>query len=124
MDFISAVLSALHLNPHLIVFGVCSFAFCWILYKAHTNPNDFDLKDMIRNTRTHKADLFKFAQLISLFTSTWIVVYLTSHDKLTEFAFGLYMAAWAGSVALDKYLNIKGGNAPATPEPPKEGEQK
>ena len=100
-------------NKPVVVLLICAFAFAFILYKAHTAPNDFDLKDMIRNSKTKKADLFKFAQLVSLFTSTWIVMYLTTHDKLSEFAFGLYMIAWAGSVALDKYLSLKGGASPA-----------
>jgi len=85
------------------------FLLTYVLYRAHVNTSSFDLKDMIRNTNTGKADLFKFGQLVSLFITSWVIAFMASSGHLTEVYFGLYMLAWAGSTALNKYLSLRSG---------------
>ena len=78
----------------------------------------FDFEDLLLDSKTSRASLFKLGQFICLALSSWAFVYLTLAGKLTEFFAGLYMAAWAGAGVLNKFADVK------SQLPTKEGEPK
>lgn len=112
MDY-AAILTNLINNIEMskLVLFVCSGVLAYVLYKAHVNPGSFDLKDMLRQSESGKADIYKFGQMICLFVSSWLIIYLASNKTITEYYFGLYMLAWAGSTALNKYLGQRLGTS-------------
>ena len=90
---------ALLLAGFIVVIGVS-------LYRVNTTPGPPELLDLV--TATDKCGQIRFDarkcfECGAFFVSTWIVVYLTLTGKLTEWAYGGYMAAWVVS----RYLGDK-----------------
>lgn len=52
-----------------------------------------------------RASLSKIGQATALIVSTWGFVFLTMAGKMTEWYFGVYMAAWAGAGLMNKWIN-------------------
>lgn len=81
--------------------------------------NGFDLKDLI--SIRGKVSSSKMARLGAFMVSTWCFIYLTANDKLTEWYFMGYMAAWVGNALYNSYLVQKDANASsASKKKPKE----
>lgn len=97
----------------LILVGLLIVA-CYLLYKAQTKPDSFDLRDLIVDSVTGKVSLNKFGQFVALALSSWGFIYLAVDGKLTEVYFTTYMVSWAGATVLTKALTP----TPPTPPPP------
>lgn len=80
----------------------------WMIYKAHKAPNTFDIKDLITDPSTEKVSLNKFGQFIALFVTSWIMIDLTIHDKLSESFLMIYATAWTGISAISKGIDAFG----------------
>lgn len=90
------------------VYGLFTLLALWIAWRASKSTNSkFNFEDLLLDS-SGRTSLHKIGQFVALATSTWGFVYLTLAFKLTEFYFGLYMAAWAGANAVNKYLDQKG----------------
>jgi hypothetical protein len=92
------------------VYAVIVLIAAWFLYRAHRDPGiPFDLKDLLmENGRVSKIAV---AFLVTLFTSSWYVVYGTLNKQLTDIAFGAYLAAWVAPIVAHI---IKGGESSST----------
>jgi hypothetical protein len=91
------------INDSLLLGGIC--AMLMILGFWQGKRDEFDLRWLIVDTKTHRVSLFKLGQMVALLTSTWVLIYLTRHDKLTEWAFTAYMLAWAGANVANKIVD-------------------
>lgn len=92
-----------------------SFLFGLILMiKWQLTPgNGFDLKDII--CAKGRLSSSKVARFGAFMVSTWCFVYLTANDKLTEWYFMGYMAAWVGNALFSAYLRDRDREPPARP---------
>ncbi len=67
-----------------------------------TPDNGFDLKDLIcTNGRLSSSKVARFGAFI---VSTWCFIYLTANDKLSEWYFMGYMAAWVSNALFSRYI--------------------
>lgn len=83
------------------------------LYITHRNcDTTFDLTDLI--TYKGRVDNAKFCQIGAFFLSSWVIYYMTLNNRLTEWAFGLYMAAWVGARVASMLAGLKGAKEPPT----------
>jgi hypothetical protein len=74
-----------------------------LMIKWQLTPNNgFDLRDIIcSDGRLSSSKVARFGAFV---VSTWCFVYLTANDKLTEWYFMGYMAAWVGNALFSNYL--------------------
>lgn len=72
------------------------------MFKWQMQDDGFDLKDII--CANGKLSSSKVARFGAFMVSTWCFVYLTANDKLTEWFFMGYMAAWVGNALFSAYL--------------------
>jgi hypothetical protein len=87
-----------------IVLTLSAMVVLLVLVKWHFSTEvDFDLKHIVM--QDGKISLSKFGQLVAMFISTWVVVYQTRHNQLTEWIFTGYMLAWSGANFASKYLD-------------------
>ena len=93
------------INDSLLLGGIC--ALLMILGFWQGKHDEFDLRWLIVDTKTHRVSLFKLGQLVALLTSTWAVIYQTRHDRLTEWMFTAFMVAWAGANVANKFVDRK-----------------
>ena len=91
-----------------ILLFLALIAGAWMLYKAHKAPNTFDIKNLITDPTTEKVSLNKFGQFIALFVTSWIMIDLTIHDKLSESFLMIYATAWTGISAISKGIDAFG----------------
>ena len=50
--------------------------------------------DLFIDARTKKIDGSKFRMTLAFFITSWVMVYSTLNDKMTEWLFLAYIAAW------------------------------
>lgn len=75
-----------------------------ILISWHLNKNNsIDLKTIL--VKDGELSLSKLGQLIALLVSTWIIVYQTRHELLTDWLFTGYMVAWSGANLASKWID-------------------
>jgi hypothetical protein len=101
----------------LLVLAVLALLVLWIIQRRNDN---FDLRWVIADEQTKQPSIHKVGQLTALVMSTWLLVYLTLHDKMDGTYFTTYMAIWAGAQVANKWLTSKDGdktdqNAPTDP---------
>jgi hypothetical protein len=92
MDLITAFCSSNDKLPMILALGMLVLFF--FLYKAQRAPDNFDLRDLMRDPRSKRVSLPKTATLTALIMSSWGCVYLTLHNQLNETYFTTFMAAW------------------------------
>lgn len=80
-----------------------------VLVYLQMRRDSLDLRWLILDDTTTRPSIFKIGQLAALLISSWGFIYLTLHDKLSEFYFAAYMGIWAGSTAVDKIISKKDG---------------
>lgn len=80
-------------DPMLIALVVLALAIIVSLWRAHRSMHvKFDLLDLLmEGSRVSKIAV---AFMLVLGVSTWVIVYQTINDKLTEGIFGLWITAW------------------------------
>lgn len=86
-----------HVNPMAVVLALIIAFILILLILLQLRKDTFDLRYLIMDTASHQPSIYKIGQLAALIVSTWGFVYLTLHDKLTEFYFTAFMAIWAGT---------------------------
>lgn len=79
----------------------------------HRTSDDFDLRWSVVDNSTGRVSLFKVGQLIALLASTWVLVYQTRTDHLTDWLFLAYIATWSGVNVANKWVDSK---APLPPD--------
>jgi hypothetical protein len=77
-----------------------------LMIKWQLIPNNgFDLRDIICSKgRLSSSKVSRFGAFM---VSTWCFVYLVANDKLSEWYFMGYMAAWVGNALFSAYLREK-----------------
>lgn len=92
---------------HVAALFILSVLFAvWVLIRAHyADTNTVDLTDLI--TYKGRVDNAKFCQIGAFLVSSWVVFYMTLKSSLTEWAFGLYMAAWVGARVASMWAGMK-----------------
>lgn len=88
----------------LMLIAALALSILWIVQKRRDN---FDLRWIIADEQTKQPSIHKVGQLTALIMSTWLLVYLTLHDKMDGTYFTTYMAIWAGAQVANKYLSTK-----------------
>lgn len=114
---ISLTLFETHTGMSLLLSVVVLTLLVMIFY-FHRDPNSkFDLRDLI----CYRGELNqgKFMRFGAWIISTWGFVYLVLDQKLTEWYFAGYMAAWAGNALISKYLD-RSRSSDAEPAAPQE----
>lgn len=87
----------MNLDPHLIVLGLGSLFALMLLLMWHNNPDNFDVRHLLIDSKTQRVSLMKAGQLVALLVSTWALIRETQHDRLTEWLFAGYMITWSGA---------------------------
>jgi hypothetical protein len=87
-----------------------------LMVMMQMKKDKFDLRCLIADEKM-KPSIHKIATVVSLVISSWAFVYQVLHSTLTEMYFVLYMTTWTGSMALNRYLEIKDKHQ-ALPKPP------
>ena len=93
MSAFLASLATLDWMVVVLVMGIGLFALS--LWRAHINPeNNINLIDLfLQNGRMDRAAT---VFMLAFALTTWVIVDLEIHSKLTEGYLGLYSAAWVG----------------------------
>jgi hypothetical protein len=81
-----------------------------VLIYAQYKKDNFDLRALIVDPVTKQPSIHQLGQFTALVISSWGLVVLVLHDKLTEAYFSIYMAVWAGANTLDRFLTIRDEN--------------
>jgi len=85
----------------------CSAIGLFAISKWHNDDSiKFDLKTIVLDDKGNFS-VYHVAQLLALFTSTWIIIYQTRHGALTEWVYTGYMVAWAGMGVAGKWMDAK-----------------
>jgi hypothetical protein len=96
----------------LLVFGA------WALLRAQrseASPIDFAHTLQDPDGRT---SLRKVGEWVALLSSTWLVVFLATAGRLTDWIFGLWLVAWVSRAALGALIGAKAASmVAATSEP-------
>lgn len=95
----------------VLVLLVASFALLGSLWRLHRGDNPYDLAQLVSEPDGSRLSLSRLGQLVALVTSTWGFVALVQADRLTEWYYGAYMLAWAGTALATRVL---GSRATAT----------
>lgn len=102
------ILNVANINIDTLVLMLATVIALFFIFKWHADTTTpFDLRSAFMAEDGSKFSLSKFGQLVAMVTSTWVVIYQTRHNNLTEWLFTGYMVAWAGANAFSKYLNSK-----------------
>ena len=97
-----------------IVFNAISALFAILILVALLKPDFFPF---LRDKGTNFPSLGRQGQYVAMIVSTWGFMWLTIHDKMTEWFFVGYMFAWAGA----QYASLRlKALAPDKPKPPAE----
>jgi hypothetical protein len=81
-----------------------------VLIYAQYKKDNFDLRALIVDPVTKQPSIHQLGQFTALVISSWGLIVLVLHDKLTEAYFSIYMAVWAGANTLDRFLTIRDEN--------------
>lgn len=97
------------MNIPAVAFGAILallFLLAFILaWKAtHQNDSSFNFESVFLDA-DGKTSLGRVSAFIALIVSTWAFVYLTLNDRLTEWFFAGYMAAWVIQGSVSKWLD-------------------
>lgn len=87
-----------------VVLLVASLAMLGALWRLHTGHNRYSLAQLVAEPDESRLSLSRLGQLVALLVSSWGYVWLTLNDRLTEWYFGTYMVAWAGTYLTAKAL--------------------
>ncbi len=86
------------------LFGIGMLSYLIVLMRWHSDGSKFDFRAALLDpANDDRVSLSRLGQLTALVTSTSVVVYYAINNTLTEWMFGLYMAAWAGTYIANKW---------------------
>lgn len=89
-----------------LLFGTLTFLLL-VLFYIQTRKDSLDLRYLILDSKTKKPSIHKIGQGLALVVSTWGFLVLIERNLLTEFYFTGYMVTWAGTSALNKWIDNK-----------------
>jgi hypothetical protein len=89
-----------------VIFGV------GVLWFIQSRKDSYDLRYLITDDKTKQPSIHKMGELIALFVSTWMVVYLTIQGRINENYFSMYMGIWAASQVANKWVSNRPGGGP------------
>lgn len=78
-----------------------------ILWNIQAKRDNFDLRYLITDPRTHQPSVHKMGELSALIVSTWLLVYLALNNRMNENYFGLYMAVWTGAQVANNWIGTR-----------------
>lgn len=94
------------ISVDLLVLVCASLIFLILVYLWHTSHDvEFDVKTLLVDGETKRFSLYKFGQFVALCVSTWILIYETRNNRLSEWLFTFYMVAWSGVNLANKYVD-------------------
>ena len=96
LDTCLDTLGKLFLSPMEVLLFLIFLTSIWLIWKAQKVASEVKLQDLILGP-DNKASWSKIAAIIGFVIGSWVVVYLTLHDKLTEMYFLFYFAICVGS---------------------------
>lgn len=94
-------------NPMAFVLLIIALLAMAVLWTIQAKRDNFDLRALITDPRTHQPSVHKMGELVALIVSTWLIVYLALNGKIDENYFGLYMAVWAGAQVANNWIGNK-----------------
>lgn len=74
------------------------------LLRLHRADNAYDLAQLVAEPDGSRLSLSRVGQLAALIVSTWAFAWLTLADRMTEWYFGGYMLAWAGTALATRFV--------------------
>jgi len=86
----------------VLILACAVIAAGWLAWKINGSDNRFKFADLFLDP-TGKASMSRVGQWVALCLSSWLLVYVTLHEKYSESAFGLYMASWSLTAVANKY---------------------
>jgi hypothetical protein len=101
-------------NPMAFVLLIIALLALIVLWSIQAKRDNFDLRALITDPRTHQPSVHKMGELVALIVSTWLIVYLALNGKIDENYFGLYMAVWAGAQVANNWVSNKYNPAAST----------
>ena len=107
MEMLNGFEAAHGMNTALILLVILALAIVWNFQRDKNNK--VDVKDLICSEgRINEAKFMRFGEFL---VSTWGLIYLIVDQRISEWYFAGYMAAWAGNALLTKWLNNRGADA-------------
>jgi hypothetical protein len=94
-------------NPMAFVLLIIAILGVVVLWSIQAKRDNFDLRSMITDNRTHQPSIHKMGELVALIVSTWLIVYLALNNRIDNNYFGLYMAVWAGAQVANNWIGNK-----------------
>jgi hypothetical protein len=107
------------LIERVTLIDMCSAIVFIITVVAWVKPTQFRY---LMDKGNAEPSLSRIGQFTALLLSSWAIVVTVMHDKLAEWGFGMYMAAWAGAQFGSIYMKVKNdslkSSAPPADSPP------
>lgn len=106
------------INPMGALLLIGTLFAIWVLWRLQRSVkrSDIDLGDLIVGP-DGKASWSKIAGIGGFMLGSWIMVYLTLHDRMTEWMFLIYYAICVGSPIAFAIIGQRSGNTPPAPLP-------
>jgi hypothetical protein len=96
-------------NIPAFLFGVGMVLFLLVLARWHSDDSKFDFRESLLDPQNNdRVSLSRLGQITALFTSTGVVTFYAINKDLSEWMFGLYMTAWAGTYLATKWSPKQG----------------
>lgn len=109
MEFLDRMwLHIMEWSPLTIVITSLMLLVIFILW-YETYKQTLDWRDLITNPATNRVALTKLLQLIGGVVGTWIMVFVTLHDKLSAELFFTYLAYVGAIEGWSKFITAKYG---------------
>jgi hypothetical protein len=108
-------LDGIHIEWMHVILLTAFVLVIWVLWKVQRGFNSVDLRDLILG-EDGKASWSKMSAMGGWCVGTWIVVYLTMHDKMTLPFYLVYFCVVIGSPMAFAIINLWKGQPPAAPE--------
>lgn len=108
MDKLLELLGIVAKDPLAIVLGFLGIGAFIILYMIQAKRDNFDLRALISDDK-RQPSIHKLGQLTALVMSTWMLVYLAVHDRMTPEYFITYMGIWTAAQTADRWIGKKYG---------------
>jgi hypothetical protein len=91
-------------NIPAFLFGIGMLTYLFVLVRWHSDGSKFDFRDSLLDPANNdRVSLSRLGQITALVTSTSVIVFYAVNSALTEWMFGLYMTAWAGTYLASKW---------------------
>lgn len=101
------------MTPELAILGIVAVAIIWTIYRAHRDSSfHFNLFDLLMENG--KVSKISVAFMLTLGFSTWLMLHLTLHGKMTEGYFTTYGALWITPLVARVIFGKTNGEAPKT----------